>query len=87
MPGVSVTVTATCTGCKLCLRDVCFVDAIRLEPGGYKGRPRAVVDPDRCRGCGRCVSVCPVAAIELAYGGAGSVGQTIERIAPLVDLG
>ena len=86
MPGVSVAVTGACTGCKLCVRDVCFVDAIRLEPGGYKGRPRAVIDPDRCRGCGRCVVVCPVDAITLTYPGEGSVAATIGRIGPLVDL-
>jgi ferredoxin len=33
----------------------------------YRGeRPRAtVVDIDRCKGCGKCVKICPAGAIEL----------------------
>ncbi len=80
MPGVSVTVTSACKGCKLCVRDVCFVDAIHMN-----GK-QAVVDPERCRGCGRCVSACPLNAIELKIGDSDYMEQAIGHIAPLVDL-
>jgi ferredoxin len=81
MPGVSVAVNEACKGCKLCTRDVCFVDAIQMVDG------RAVIDADRCRGCGRCVEVCPLDAIDLTFTPATSVQQAIDRIAPLVELG
>ncbi len=80
MPGVTVLVTDGCKGCKLCVRDICFVDAIQMDG------ERAVSDGDRCRGCGRCVEICPLAAIDLTYQPAFSVEQSIDRIAPLVDL-
>lgn len=80
MPGVSVTVTDACKGCKLCTRDVCFVGAIQME-----GK-RAVIDSSLCRGCGRCVECCPLDAIELHISDASFVEASIARISPLVDL-
>jgi Pyruvate/2-oxoacid:ferredoxin oxidoreductase delta subunit len=80
MPGVSVTVNDACKGCKLCTRDVCFVDAIRME-----GK-QAVIDQNRCRGCGRCVDVCPLDAIDLTVPDTTFVDASVGRIAPLVDL-
>jgi ferredoxin len=80
MPGVSVSVNEACKGCKLCIRDVCFVDAIQMVDG------RAVIDVDRCRGCGRCVEVCPLDAIDLSFAPSTSVQRSIDRIAPLVEL-
>ena len=47
-----------CTGLGSCAK-ACEFEAIRLVNG------RAEVMPDRCRGCGRCVSVCPNHLIEL----------------------
>lgn len=47
--------------CASC-RDVCPETAIRLPLGGRGG---AVVDTQRCSGCGACVGVCPVQAISL----------------------
>jgi ferredoxin len=80
MPGVTVTVNDACKGCKLCVRDVCFVSAIEMVEGV------AVIDAELCRGCGRCVEVCPLDAIDLAYAPATSVQRSIDRIAPLVEL-
>jgi ferredoxin len=79
MPGVTVTVTARCAGCGTCTRGVCFVDAIRLDG------QHAVIG-DACRGCGRCVEVCPQQAIELTIDDAQFVERTIERLARLVDV-
>jgi UDP-glucose 4-epimerase len=79
MPTVEVRVTDRCVGCGLCTADVCFVDAIRLQDG------RAVID-DACRGCGRCLQVCPQRAIELVYDPSSSVESTVQRLASLVDV-
>jgi ferredoxin len=46
---------------------------------------RAVVD-DACRGCGRCVEVCPQGAIELSIAPGHPIEEAVRRIAPLVDL-
>lgn len=47
--------------CASC-REVCPESAIRVPAGG---RGAAVVDGERCSGCGACVGICPVGAITL----------------------
>ena len=79
MPGISLHVTEDCVGCKTCTQDVCFVDAICIEGG------RARIGPE-CRGCGRCVTVCPSQAIELRIDDATFIDTTIRRISNAVDL-
>ncbi len=79
MPGVTVAVNGRCLGCGTCTQNVCFVDAIHLVDG------QAVVG-EACRGCGRCVDVCPQDAIELCIDTEQSVAQSIARITPLVDV-
>ena len=48
--------------CSSC-RDACGDAAIAFPPTRAVPRPR--VDPDRCTGCGACVSACPAAAVAL----------------------
>lgn len=84
MPGVEVEVTELCVGCGICTEGVCFVDAIRLDAIRLE-ESRAVIG-DSCRGCGRCVEVCPSDAIELSVSDDAFVQETIRRITPLVDL-
>jgi UDP-glucose 4-epimerase len=79
MPGVTVAVTGECTACGACTQGVCFVDAIHLN------EHRAVIN-DACRGCGRCVSICPQQAIELSIDDEQFVQHSIDRISPLVDV-
>jgi heterodisulfide reductase subunit A-like polyferredoxin len=81
MPGVTVTVTDTCTTCRRCVQDqVCFVQAITIIEG------RAVIDQKRCKGCGRCVEHCPSRAIALDIAEPDYLDRSIELIEPLVDL-
>ena len=79
MPGVSVEITEKCVGCGNCTKNVCFVDAIRLEG------ERALINQN-CRGCGRCVDVCPKGAISINIMQSDAVEASINKIAALVDL-
>lgn len=57
LPGLTVAVADTCTGCGRCM-DRCPVEAISLSGG------RAIIS-EQCKGCGACVAACPVGAISL----------------------
>jgi ferredoxin len=46
---------------------------------------RAVI-AEACRGCGRCVEICPVDAIELEVDPDRFLRESIERVSPLVDV-
>jgi ferredoxin-type protein NapF len=54
LPGRGV----VCASC----REACPESAIHVPPGG---RGPAMVDAERCTGCGACVGICPVGAIAL----------------------
>jgi ferredoxin len=60
MPGVTVNITEHCTNCGSCLDGICFVDAIKM------GDEKPFITSN-CRGCGRCVEICPVGAIQLSF--------------------
>ncbi len=80
MPGVELSVDASqCIGCGKCTREICFVEAIRLEEG------KASIS-EECRGCGRCVEICPQQAIHLSITDDSYVQKEIARISSLVDL-
>jgi ferredoxin len=79
MPTVTVTVTEECVGCGLCVDQVCFVDAIRMEGD-------LAVIGDACRGCGRCVEICPAEAIDLSIDADLFLRECIDRLSPLVDV-
>ncbi|SHL38889.1 4Fe-4S dicluster domain-containing protein [Desulfatibacillum alkenivorans DSM 16219] len=79
MPGLTVAVTDKCVGCGACINDICFVNAIRLVDG------KAEISGD-CRGCGRCVEICPSEAIRVNFHGGASVEDAINRIHGLVDF-
>jgi uncharacterized Fe-S center protein len=49
-----------CTGCGICPRS-CAHDAIAITDG------KAHIDPLRCVGCSRCITVCPVTAINIQW--------------------
>ena len=79
MPGVTVEVNDQCTGCGICAQDVCFVQAIRLEDD------QAVISAE-CRGCGRCVDVCPEGAIELSIEWERAGRDVVDHLSTLVDV-
>ena len=79
MPGVTVSINDECIACELCLDNVCFVDAISVIDGHYH------ID-DICKGCGQCVVMCPVEAIELTIQDEQFIEATVARISPLVDI-
>jgi NAD-dependent dihydropyrimidine dehydrogenase PreA subunit len=79
-PGVTVTVNGRCVGCGTCTEGTCFADALHLVDG------RAAIS-DECRGCGRCVDVCPQGAIEISIDFDQFVEQSIACLSPLVDVG
>jgi ferredoxin len=79
MPGVTVSINDECIACELCLDDVCFVNAISVSDGHYHIE-------DICKGCGKCVAICPVDAIELTIQDDQFIETTLARISPLVDI-
>jgi ferredoxin len=80
MPGVTITVTDTCTGCGTCANGTCFVHAVHVE-----GK-RAVIDQEACRGCGRCAEICPNHAIHVAINDDLFIKATIDAVERLVDV-
>ena len=80
MPGVNVRVTDACVGCGVCVdEDICFVEAITMVDG------KAVISAE-CRGCARCVEVCPNDAIELTIDNKEFIGTSIDRVSSVVDV-
>jgi ferredoxin len=77
MPGVKVEVTEDCNGCKLCTNGSCFIEAIQVNNG------RAEISLE-CRGCGRCVEICPEDAILLTIDGDRNIQEVISRLDNLI---
>jgi Pyruvate/2-oxoacid:ferredoxin oxidoreductase delta subunit len=78
MPGVEVIVEDNCTGCELCTNGICFIDAIVME----NGRANITLE---CRGCGRCVEICPENAISLTINGREDFQEVISRLDKLIN--
>jgi len=79
MPGLEIEVSDACVGCGTCTDGVCFVDAISLVDG------RATIS-NECRGCGRCVSVCPSKAIKISLTNDQFYNECVDTISSLVDV-
>lgn len=80
MPGVQVWVDDQCIGCGTCVNEaVCFVEAIQIID------QKAVISAD-CRGCGRCIEVCPQEAIHLHISDDQFLPNTIEFIDKKVQV-
>lgn len=68
-----------CTGCGLCAKDICFVEAISIIDG------KAMRDSQKCRICGRCAEICPQGVVKIQMND-DSLERSIERVEPLVDV-
>ena len=79
MPGIKIQVTDKCIGCGTCTKGVCFVNAIEIKNN------RAIIS-NECRGCGRCVDICPQKAREIIFEDANYVKKSIEEIDNVVDV-
>jgi hypothetical protein len=79
MPGIHLEVTSDCIGCGACTEDVCFIDVIHVVKG------RAVIG-EECRGCGKCVPVCPQSAIKLIIDDEDFILSAISRLQQAVDV-
>jgi len=79
MPGVVVYVTDKCVRCGTCLNDICFVNAIDIKDN------KATIS-DQCRGCGRCVLVCPQNAIELLINEEKFIEKSIQELENIIDI-
>ncbi|MFX1278128.1 MAG: DUF362 domain-containing protein [Promethearchaeota archaeon] len=79
MPGVVVRVNDNCIGCGTCLNDICFVSAITIKDN------KAIIS-NQCRGCGRCVSVCPQNAIELLIDEERFIEKSIHELENIIDV-
>jgi uncharacterized Fe-S center protein len=55
-----------CTGCGICPKS-CAHDAIVVA------NSKAFIDPDKCAGCSRCITVCPVTAINIQWNAAADM--------------
>ena len=79
MPGVEVIVTDACIGCGTCLKNICFVNAIHMKNNS------AEISAE-CRGCGRCVDVCPQNAIKLTIKNKNFVLKSIKQIEKVINV-
>jgi len=79
MPGVKIQVTNKCTDCGTCREGICFVNAIKEING------KSFISED-CRGCSRCVSICPQKAIEFKIEDRHYIQRSIEELDELFDL-
>ena len=79
IPGIRMEVSENCNGCGVCANGICFVGAIHVKQGS------AVIDQDQCRGCGRCVSVCPGGAVDMIVENDAFVENAIKRLSKSAD--
>jgi heterodisulfide reductase subunit A-like polyferredoxin len=79
MPGVNVQVSDKCTGCGICTKGICFVNAIELT------NKKSVID-EKCRGCGRCISICPQQAIEIKIEDDKYIEASIKELDRIINV-
>ncbi|MEA2071560.1 MAG: 4Fe-4S binding protein [Asgard group archaeon] len=80
IPSVSINVNSTCNGCGFCTQNICFVDAISLKEN------KAIINKDLCRGCGRCIEICPQKAITLTIKKQDFVTETIQKLSKVINV-
>ena len=61
------------------MEGICFVNAIHLVDS------KAEIS-NECRGCGRCVEICPENAIELIISNKKFIQDSIDKIEKVIDV-
>ncbi len=79
IPGIKIQVNDKCIGCRTCLKGICFVNAIQISEN------HAFISSE-CRGCGRCVEVCPQGAIDITIQDKDFVKKSIAEIDKIIDI-
>jgi ferredoxin len=80
IPGIRIDVLDNCSGCGICADKVCFVNAISMKNN------LTVIDQELCRGCARCIEVCPENAIKLTIEDEEYINETIKRISEVISV-
>ncbi len=80
LPGIKIAINDNCIGCKTCLDNICFVNAIEVI--GKK----ALINQELCRGCGRCIEICPNNAIEIKILEKRFIQNSQNYIENIIDL-
>jgi ferredoxin len=80
LPGIDIKVNKNCIGCGTCLEDICFVNAISMY------NKKATINQQACRGCGRCIEICPNNAIDLLITDDSFIEKTENKLAKSVDV-
>ena len=80
MEGIKVNVNrAVCFGCRKCL-EVCIFDGMKIVDR------KAIIDQDKCLGCGRCERKCPNGAITITIDDSKCIDELITRFEAFVDV-
>ena len=80
LPGIKININENCIGCKTCLGNICFVNAI------YMNENKAKINQDLCRGCGRCIEICLNDAIEIIILDKNFISNSLIHVDKIIDL-